>query len=99
MNAKVKKFVTDLFCESDGKWSLSRFTSAAMVAATIVWVSAIVVKTHVLPDLTAPAIFAGGAATHYGIGKWFGKKAEAGAADGAAQAAANGAASASGPAA
>jgi hypothetical protein len=77
MNAKIKKFVTDLFCEADGNWSLSRFTSAGMVSATIGWISFIVFKLHQpLPDLTAPAIFAGGAATHYGIGKWFAKKAD-----------------------
>lgn len=73
----IPKLITDWFKEPDGKWSLSRATSAAMVVSAIVWVSYILGKTHTLPDLTAPSIWAGGGATHYGIGKWFTAKKEA----------------------
>jgi hypothetical protein len=73
----IMHFISDLFKEPDGKWSLSRFTSAAMVLSAIVWVSIVLAKTHTLPDLTAPSIWAGGGATHYGIGKWFTAKKEA----------------------
>ncbi len=73
---KIPKFLTDLFQENDGKWSLSRFTSASMVLSAIVWISYVIIKSspHVLPDMTGPSIWAGGGATHYGLGKWFGKK-------------------------
>jgi hypothetical protein len=65
------KFIRDLFTEPDGiKWSLSRVTSAAMVFAPIVWVTFVVFKTRIIPDLTSPALFATGGAVHGGLGKW-----------------------------
>lgn len=71
----IKNRVMEMFTEDNGKLSLSRVTSGLMVLSTIVWVTYLVFKTTTLPDLTGPAIFAGGGgAAHYGLAKWFGKK-------------------------
>ncbi len=65
------KFIRDLFTEPNGTtWSLSRVISAAMVFAPIVWVTFVVFKTKMVPDLTSPALFATGGAVHGGVGKW-----------------------------
>lgn len=70
----IKNRVLEMFTEDNGKLSLSRVLSALVVLAPIVWVSYIVFyKGLPLPDLTGPAVFVGGGATHYGLGKWFGK--------------------------
>lgn len=71
--ASIAAFFKDVFQES-GKWSLSRFSSGLIVLATLAWITVLVIKTHVLPDLEGPAFFVGGGAAHYGIGKWFDKK-------------------------
>lgn len=70
LKAIANKLVTDLFTEDGGRWSLTRFTSAAVVIATICWVTYVVHHTQTLPDLTSPAIFIGGGAAHLGVGKW-----------------------------
>jgi hypothetical protein len=41
-----------------------------MVLAPIAWVTFVVIKTRVLPDLSGPALFATGGAVHGGVGKW-----------------------------
>lgn len=70
----IKNRVMEMFTEDNGKLSLSRVTSGLMVLSTIVWVTYLVFKTTVLPELTGPAVFASGGAAHYGLAKWFGKK-------------------------
>ena len=67
--------IKDLF-QDGGKWSLSRITSGITIVAVVAWVSFLVLKTHTLPDLDGPALFSGSGAAHYGLGKWFGKKAD-----------------------
>lgn len=70
----LKNRILEMFTENDGKLSLSRVLASIIVLAPIFWVSYLVIKTAVLPDLTGPAVFVGGGATQYGVGKWFAKK-------------------------
>lgn len=74
----IKNRILEMFTEDDGKLSLSRVSSGAVVMAPIIWISFLVFKKHELPDLTGPAVFiGGGGAAHYGLGKWFAKKDDA----------------------
>lgn len=62
-------FLKSVFSE-EGEGSYSRCASGALVLATIVWVSHVVLKTHALPDLTGPSAFiVTSVGTHYGINK------------------------------
>lgn len=54
----------------NGTGSYSRYTGFMVVLSVIVWVSFVVFKTHIIPDLTNPGIFMTlGAGTQYGIGQ------------------------------
>ncbi len=46
----MKKFLSRVFKEPDGKPSFSRISSAIWLAAVITWTSCIVAATHKLPD-------------------------------------------------
>lgn len=52
-----------------GQGSCSRMTSLAMVLSAIIWVSYVVIRTHVIPDMGGPTMWASGGALHYGINK------------------------------
>lgn len=75
----IKNRILEMFTEDNGKLSLSRVCTGSMVLSAIVWVSYVIAASHphALPDLTGPAVFTGGGAAHYGIGKWFAKKDDA----------------------
>lgn len=53
----MKHFIKSVLSESDGTGSWSRVSCAIQLVAVIVWVSYLVVKTHVLPDLGSATIF------------------------------------------
>lgn len=53
----MKQFVKSVFSEPGGGGSWSRVSCAIQLAAVIVWVSYLVVKNHVLPDLGSATIF------------------------------------------
>jgi hypothetical protein len=69
----IKARILEMFTEDNGKLSLSRVTSGLVVLGPLVWVSFLVFKNHVLPDLEGPALFVTGGATHYGLGKFLKK--------------------------
>jgi len=52
-------FIKQAVSEQDGTPSMSRYTAFAVTAATIFWVTYVVLHTGVLPDLTSAALFIG----------------------------------------
>lgn len=46
-----------VFSESDGTPSFARVVTAMLCAAAVGWVSAVVIKTHALPDFAGLALF------------------------------------------
>ena len=69
MLQKLLAFIKSTFSEPDGTGSASRVLGGAVVASTIVWVSYLVIRTHVLPDLTSAALFVGSGFSGYGMNK------------------------------
>jgi hypothetical protein len=65
MLQKLLAFIKSTFSEPDGTGSASRVLGGAVVASTIVWVSYLVLRTHVLPDLTSAALFVGSGFSGY----------------------------------
>lgn len=62
-------FLKSVFSE-EGEGSFSRVAQGAVVFSTLFWISYLVVKNHVMPDLNGPSLFIGtGAVGHYGINK------------------------------
>lgn len=62
-------FLKSVFSE-DGQGSYSRCGSAFIVLATIVWITYLVVKNKVMPDLGPPTMFMSvGTGVHYGTNK------------------------------
>jgi hypothetical protein len=51
----------------DGVGSYSRYTGFMLVLATIFWITYLVIRTHVLPDLEGPALFIGASQSSYGL--------------------------------
>ncbi len=67
----LKKCVTFLHeaLTEDGKGSCSRLMSFAMVMSAIVWVTYLILRTKVIPDMAGPTMWASGGALHYGVNK------------------------------
>jgi hypothetical protein len=62
-------FLKSVFSE-DGQGSYSRVASGIIVFSTIFWVTYLVIKHAVMPDLTGPAAFLStGVGVHYGTNK------------------------------
>ena len=61
-------WLTKLFSES-GEVSFGRIGAFVALCASIVWVSHIVFKTHIIPDLAGISLFIG---TLYGLSKGLG---------------------------
>lgn len=62
-------WLREVFSE-DGQGSFCRVAQGLIVAATLGWISYLVVRTNTMPDLGGPSLFiATGAAGHYGINK------------------------------
>lgn len=57
---KPLEFLRKALSEQDGTPSMSRYTAFSVTAATIVWVSYIVIHTGALPDLTSASLFLAG---------------------------------------
>lgn len=63
-------FLRSVFSESDGTGSWSRCGSLMIVLATLGWITHVVWRTHVIPDLGgATAFMTTGAGTLYGTNK------------------------------
>jgi hypothetical protein len=69
MNKRVFDFLLSVFSEVDGSGSASRFLAGTTVLATLFWITYVVIRTHVIPDLTAPALFISSAFTGYAVNK------------------------------
>jgi hypothetical protein len=69
MLQKLLAFIKSTFSEPDGTGSASRVLGGAEVASTIVWVSYLVIRTHVLPDLTSASLFVGSGFSGYAANK------------------------------
>jgi hypothetical protein len=69
MLQKLLAFIKSTFSEPDGTGSASRVLGGAVVATTLIWVSYIVLRTQVLPDLTSAALFVGSGFSGYGMNK------------------------------
>lgn len=54
------KFLKAFFADSDKTVNPAHVVAFALTAGVLVWVSFIVFKTHVLPDLAGPAYLLGG---------------------------------------
>lgn len=58
-------FLKSVFSE-DGQGSYSRFMGGMIVIATLVWLTFLVIKTKVMPDLSGPTAFISiSSGTHY----------------------------------
>ena len=58
-------FLKSVFSE-DGQGSYSRFVGGIIVVATVVWITFLVIKNKVMPDLTGPTAFLTiGSGSHY----------------------------------
>jgi hypothetical protein len=63
-------FLKSVFSENDGTGSFSRVAGGIIVCFTVGWVTHVVWRTHIVPDLTGPAAFlAAGSGSTYGINK------------------------------
>ena len=63
-------FLKSVFSE-DGQGSYSRIASAVITLTVLSWVTHVVWRTHVVPDLTgALAFLTGGVGVHYGVNKF-----------------------------
>lgn len=66
---KLWGYVKRVFSDA-GEPSFSRWSSGAIVLTTLFWVTYLVIKNHILPDLEGPAIFLGsGTGSSYGINR------------------------------
>ena len=64
------KFVRSIFSEADGTGSWGRVGSGLIVLFTLAWVTYVVCKTHLLPELGGPLAFmTGGSSSLYGVNK------------------------------
>ena len=57
---KPLEFLKKALSEQDGTPSLSRYTAFILTAATIIWVTYVVIHTGALPDLTSASLFVAG---------------------------------------
>ena len=71
------KFLKAVFSESS-EWSFGRIAGGLALLASIIWITYLVWKTHVLPDLYRPMVFGtswyGVTATKGALLKIFGEK-------------------------
>lgn len=64
------KIVKEGFSEPNGSGSFGRLGAGAIVFSTLVWVTYVVLKTHVIPDLSGPSLFLStGTSATYGANK------------------------------
>jgi hypothetical protein len=69
MREKIVAFLKSTFSEADGSASASRVLAGSTVLATIGWITYLVVRTHVLPDLSGAAMFITAGGSLYGVNK------------------------------
>lgn len=69
MRERIFAFLNSTFSEKDGTGSATRVLGGLGVAATIVWVSFIVLTTKHLPDLGGASMFVSASFSGYGINK------------------------------
>lgn len=62
----VQPFWRGVFSETDGTPSFSRIATAVFVAFSVGWITALVERTHSLPDFAGLSCFVG---TLYGVNK------------------------------
>ncbi len=63
------KFLRDVFSDH-GTPSFARVAPGVIIAATLGWITYLVLKNNALPDLTGPTMFVGGSGlTHFLPGK------------------------------
>jgi len=67
MSLNPSSFVQEIFNEENGKTSFARIGSFISLLAGIAWVSFLVYKNHVLPDLSGVSLFIG---VPYGTNKF-----------------------------
>jgi hypothetical protein len=72
MREKLFAYLKSTFSEADGTGSVTRLLAGSGVLSAIVWVSFIVFKTHVLPDLSGASLWLGASFSGYGINKFTG---------------------------
>jgi len=63
------KFLRSVFSEVDGSGSASRSLAGATVLSTLFWITYVVIRTHAIPDLTAPSLFIASAFSGYAVNK------------------------------
>ena len=66
----ISAFLKGAISESTGEPSFGRLGALAVVISTIGWVTFVVLKTHVIPDLSGPTLFlSSGTSATYGANK------------------------------
>jgi len=65
----ILNHIKESLSESDGTGSYSRMMGAIIVAATIIWVTYIVITTHALPNMTDCGIFITSGSSAYAVNK------------------------------
>jgi hypothetical protein len=69
MKEKLAAYFKSVFSEADGTGSSSRMLAGATVAATLAWITYIVIRTHQLPDLGGASLFVSTGFSGYGVNK------------------------------
>jgi CRISPR/Cas system endoribonuclease Cas6 (RAMP superfamily) len=65
-----KPFWKTVFREADGTASSARLLTATIIVAALLWVTFLVIKNHVMPDLQPASGFVGGTTLSlYGVNK------------------------------
>lgn len=61
--------IREVLSEPDGTGSYSRVSGMMIVIATICWVTYLVLRNHLLPDMAGPAAFLGAGQAQYATNK------------------------------
>ncbi len=72
MREKILRFLKSTLSEPDGTGSASRVLALIAILSNIVWVSFIVIRTHMLPDLSGSAMYIGASFSGYAANKFSG---------------------------
>jgi hypothetical protein len=66
---KIIAYLKSAFSEVDGTGSASRLLALLSILANMVWVTYLVIRNHVMPDLTGSAMYVGASFTGYAANK------------------------------
>jgi|HubBroStandDraft_1064217.scaffolds.fasta_scaffold741079_1 hypothetical protein len=69
MKEKIIAFLKSTFSEPDGTGSASRVLALLSILSNIVWVSYIILRTHIMPDLSGSAMYIGASFSGYAANK------------------------------